>query len=255
MACFVSGDVSALSNSTASMDISEGGSEWLPLHVAVFYGVRVEIVDFLMEQYPAAVTLKNGCGMLPLHLAVSCATFDPQEKQKVIQLLLQTFPESLHIPSSGREGKTAYEIVQQEDKNSPEKEALLEMLHPKQSQGTNTTIERVVQSLWLDNNQGYVEFLCVCREGVLQSRFRVVICARCIFVSYDTHFSLTFCHHVVDAPSIVQSIASTFHISHSSTESHWLEPSTFQLDYVATTSHTFQFRHVQHDHVSFQQYK
>jgi ankyrin repeat protein len=154
MACFVSGDVSALSNSTASMDISEGGSEWLPLHVAVFYGLRVEIVDFLVEQYPAAVTLTNGCGMLPLHLAVSCTTFDPQEKQKVIQLLLQTFPESLHIPSSGREAKTAYEIVQQEDKNSPEKEALLEMLHPKQSLGTNTTIERVVQSLWLDNNQG-----------------------------------------------------------------------------------------------------
>ena len=57
---FTSGDISSISNSTASSDTMEGGSEWLPLHVAVFYGLRVEVVEYLMEQYPAAVTLKNG---------------------------------------------------------------------------------------------------------------------------------------------------------------------------------------------------
>ena len=55
--------------------------------------------------------------------------------------------------------------------NSTEKEALLEMLQPQQSLGTNATIERVVQSLWLDN-QGYVfMLLMMCVVKVLQSRF------------------------------------------------------------------------------------
>lgn len=194
-----SGDTSNMSNSASSCEnYVDGGAEWLPLHVAVYYGVSVDVVQFLLETYGEAVSLKNGRGMLPLHLAVTCPlTVNVEEKLQVVQLLLQTFPESLFIPSSGQEGKTAYEFVVEIMKHpNDQQESVLELMKPQQSLETNRNgVTRVVQSLWLEH-EGYVlDRLCV------QLRFlRVVVT---MMISYDckmqeiiTHTRSSRNHHV-----------------------------------------------------------
>lgn len=131
---------------------SDGSGGWLPLDVAVYYGVLFEIVEFLLQQYPAAVAFKNGHGMLPLHLAVSNTVLDLENTLQVVQLLLESFPESRYIPSSGKEGKTALEMVMDSKELSrSNKEALVEVLN--QSISSSTSIPRVIQSISLENDR------------------------------------------------------------------------------------------------------
>ena len=147
-------DVLSVSSVDSDGETSDGsGGEWLPLHVAVYYGVGVNVVEFLIQQYPAAVTCKTARGMLPLHLAVTGMIVDKDRTVHVTKLLLESFPESLYIPSSGRENKTASEFMEVTDTNPAAKEQLLALLHPQQSyRSSRTKGARVVQSLPLESN-------------------------------------------------------------------------------------------------------
>ena len=58
------------STSSGSSSSTEESGGWLPLHVAVANGCSLNVIQWLLQEYPTAVMCKNASGFLPLHLAI-----------------------------------------------------------------------------------------------------------------------------------------------------------------------------------------
>lgn len=119
-------------SSLTPLDFSGG---WLPLHVAVYYGVSPQVVQYLVDCAPSTLACKTGHGFLPLHLACrslqDCNTEGAKQQQhqeqlQVVELLLTAFPTARYIPSSCPLYKTALEFAQDHPDEVPP--ALVEVL-------------------------------------------------------------------------------------------------------------------------------
>mmetsp|Transcript_27272 Transcript_27272/g.45451 ORF Transcript_27272/g.45451 Transcript_27272/m.45451 type:complete len:635 (+) Transcript_27272:50-1954(+) len=101
-------DVSTLSvtSSVVSTVSNAWGVGWLPLHVAVYYGAPLEIVEVLLEESPGSIYCKTTQGYLPLHVA--CTSID--SSHHLIESLVKAFPLSLYVSTS--DGVTAQELAE-----------------------------------------------------------------------------------------------------------------------------------------------
>ncbi len=74
------------------------GRGWLPLHFACAKGASLEIIQYLVEQYPASIKVKNdplmeglSAGYLPLHVSCEVNSFE------VARFLVETYPKALRV--------------------------------------------------------------------------------------------------------------------------------------------------------------
>ncbi|KAG9403396.1 hypothetical protein AC1031_006041 [Aphanomyces cochlioides] len=88
---------------TAAQECDEYGM--LPLHWACTdASVTLEVVEALIQVFPAAVRTKNSAGMLPLHIAVKAEIDIP-----IVEAILNAYPEGLDERTAG--GETAGDMA------------------------------------------------------------------------------------------------------------------------------------------------
>ena len=80
----------------------DGRLRWrlLPLHAALIFNAPVTVVEILLRAFPAAATLKDDQGMLPLHLACRNAPVNFE----VLEELLTAYPAAVYVKD--RKGRT-----------------------------------------------------------------------------------------------------------------------------------------------------
>lgn len=61
----------------------------LPLHLACSHGASLKVMQTLLMEYPEAVQIKDNWGKTPLCNASACTSFDPKEKEAILDALDQ----------------------------------------------------------------------------------------------------------------------------------------------------------------------
>jgi hypothetical protein len=61
----------------------------LPLHLACCHGASLKVIQTLLMEYPEAVQIKDNWGKTPLCNASACTSFDPREKEAILDALDQ----------------------------------------------------------------------------------------------------------------------------------------------------------------------
>ncbi len=135
--------------------------DFLPLHIACLFKASPAVIELLIQSYPAAVEMKNKWGMLPIHIVCSNISLEPPkiaskkavdeftsrrylttlyadtisdrnevgwEIEKVVEVLVDSFPQSVNIPSDNIEWLTPIEYIGRNFPNGDEKENLLNLL-------------------------------------------------------------------------------------------------------------------------------
>jgi FOG: Ankyrin repeat len=117
--------------------------DFLPIHIACLYRASPEVIQLLIQCYPEGVEHKNNWGMLPLHIVCSNYSLEPPnimaskldndfttkaylnklykesmekeespwDMEKVVEMLVKAFPQSVNIPSDNVEWFTPLEYV------------------------------------------------------------------------------------------------------------------------------------------------
>jgi ankyrin repeat protein len=69
---------------------------WLPLHVAAVFVAPLQVVQFILDRYPQALSKADDCGLLPLHVAAKASELE------VVKLLADRRPRALRTPEASR---------------------------------------------------------------------------------------------------------------------------------------------------------
>jgi ankyrin repeat protein len=98
------------------LKVDDHDDNWYPLHEAVVSGAAVDVVQFLANQYPQALEVRDKMGWLPLHLAVQQLQrrrrrrrrrqvqgrpVPEPESLQVIRFLYRSFPGAKHEETNG----------------------------------------------------------------------------------------------------------------------------------------------------------
>jgi len=100
---------------------ADGKLRWrlLPLHAAIIFKAPLPTIKALLDVHPEAAACKDDQGMLAIHLA-----FRNGASEQVVQLLLQTFPQSVNVED--RKGRTPMVLAKQS--SHPNKDAYIAIL-------------------------------------------------------------------------------------------------------------------------------
>ena len=98
----------------------DGKLRWrlLPIHVAIFFGAPLCLVEPILQSYPLGSKCKDDQGMLPLHLA-----FRHDASDDVLQYLLTSYPDAIFVKD--RKGRTPIECATKGQKGKNYEKALL----------------------------------------------------------------------------------------------------------------------------------
>ena len=98
----------------------DGKLRWrmLPIHVAIFFGAPLCLVEPILDSYPLGSNCKDDQGMLPLHLA-----FRHDASDDVLQFLLTAYPEAIFVKD--RKGRIPIECAVKGQKGKNFEKAML----------------------------------------------------------------------------------------------------------------------------------
>ena len=160
--------------------------EFLPLHIACLFKASPAVIERLIKAYPVALEIKNKWGMLPIHIVCSTITLespkiasqkavddmtarrylnnlvadtitdriDIWEMEGVVQVLVDSFPQSLDIPSDNADWLTPIEYIDRNFPNGPQREHLLTFLKEKRQSIVMNANARTISSESLGLNDG-----------------------------------------------------------------------------------------------------
>eukprot|EP00557_Chaetoceros_sp_GSL56_P004708 CAMPEP_0176505912 /NCGR_PEP_ID=MMETSP0200_2-20121128/16757_1 /TAXON_ID=947934 /ORGANISM="Chaetoceros sp., Strain GSL56" /LENGTH=872 /DNA_ID=CAMNT_0017905517 /DNA_START=416 /DNA_END=3031 /DNA_ORIENTATION=- len=150
----------------ASMIQSVLADDFLPIHIACLYRASPEVIALLIQCYPEGVEQKNNWGMLPLHIVCSNYSLEPPnimaskmdndsttraflnnlykesmeseesswDMEKVVQMLVDKFPQSVNIPSDNIEWYTPLEYAARNITMGQGREEIIGILRKAQEQ-------------------------------------------------------------------------------------------------------------------------
>ena len=149
-------------------NLAEG---FLPLHIACLFKASSQVIQLLIQSYPQALRAKNNWGMLPIHIVCANISLEAPkiaskkavdeftarrylnnlyadtisdnhiivwEKDKIVEILIDGFPDSLNITSDNVEWSTPIEYVEKRFEKGHERECLLALLKNKRQSVTMT---------------------------------------------------------------------------------------------------------------------
>jgi hypothetical protein len=117
---------------------------WLPLHIACLFRAAPDTIKMLLQCCSWAAKMKNSMGMLPIHIVCSGmsspphfverdknASADDSDKKydavKTVKLLLRSHPESVHVSSSNKDGKTPLQYAMEYLESGKTKSAIIKL--------------------------------------------------------------------------------------------------------------------------------
>ncbi len=139
--------------------------DFLPIHIACLFKASPAVIDLLIKAYPAGVECKNKWGMLPIHIVCANIALEPPEIaakkavddftakrylenlyantisdqnddweiHKVVEILIDAYPQSLNISSDNVEWLTPIEYVGENFPRGHQREHLLNLLKQKRT--------------------------------------------------------------------------------------------------------------------------
>lgn len=134
--------------------------DFLPLHIACLFRASPDVIELLLKSYVEAVEYKNKWGMLPIHIVCANISLEPPvitaskvtedfttkqylnnlyadtasdrarwELEKVVEMLITAYPQSVTIPSDNIEWYTPLEYATRNLPNGSDKDGVISILN------------------------------------------------------------------------------------------------------------------------------